>query len=210
MRRWPSAPTAVSTSGAGWRRCWPIARPAATASTRNACCAWPNTAATACAPCAPIPASSTSSAPRARCSCSAPPRRWKPRGATSPCSKSAACRTNCSTATACPPPSRRWRARWTSWPAACACPTTKPAIAGASPCSWPRRPRRWACNSASTSRSRGWTCAAGRWLACAWAASNWRPTATSRRSVAIRMAFCVRWAWICRSTPSRAIRSPFP
>ena len=56
---------------AGCWRCCATARRRATRSTRRAWCASPNTAATACARCAPTPASPTTSACRARCSCSA-------------------------------------------------------------------------------------------------------------------------------------------
>ena len=55
------------------------------ASTRRAWCGSPNTAATACRSCAPRPASPTTSARRARCSCSAPRSSSTARQATSRC-----------------------------------------------------------------------------------------------------------------------------
>ena len=80
------------------------------ASTRRAWCAWPNTAATACAPCARRPGSPTTSACAARCSSFAPRSSSTAAPATSPFCARAASPSSCSTAPAASATSRRSRA----------------------------------------------------------------------------------------------------
>ena len=116
-------------------------------------CGWPNTAATACGPCAPRPASPTTSGCRARCSSSAPRSSSTAAPATSRCCAQRRRPSNCWTAPAASATSRRWPPCATSSSAACSCPATKPATASSSPSGWPRWPSNAASHSATARRS---------------------------------------------------------
>ena len=98
-------------------------------STRRAWFAWPNTAATACAPCARRPGSPTTSERAARCSSFAPRSSSTAAPATSPCCARAASPSSCSIAPAAFATSPRSRACRRSSSAACSCPATRPATA---------------------------------------------------------------------------------